>query len=79
MLSLVEALRGKKVDACAITSAEAITGPYDVLAACEGPSLEVIGKFILKECASIPGFKQSMTCLVLTTRKTVAPLTSHVE
>jgi len=63
--SLVRALRGKKVGDCTLTSAEAITGPYDVLAACEGPSLEAIGRCVLEGCASAPGVQRTLTCLVV--------------
>lgn len=65
MRRVVEALRGKRIGGCKIVSAEAITGPYDVLVACEGPSLEAIWQCVQKGCAKAPGVQHTLTCLVV--------------
>jgi len=65
MRHVAKALRGKRIGGCKIVSAEAITGPYDVLVACEGPSLEAIWECVEKGCAKAGGVQHTVTCLVV--------------
>lgn len=65
MRQVAKALRGKKIGNCTMVSAETITGPYDVLVACEGPTLEAIWVCVAEGCAKAPGVQRTLTCLVV--------------
>lgn len=65
MRQVAKALRGKRIGKCKFVSAEAITGPYDVIVVCEGPSLEAIWQCVEKGCAKGGGVQRTLTCLVV--------------
>jgi DNA-binding Lrp family transcriptional regulator len=48
-----------------VVSAEAITGPYDVIARAEAPSLDDLGKLVIQRIQSVAGVSRTLTCPVL--------------
>jgi DNA-binding Lrp family transcriptional regulator len=48
-----------------VLSAEAITGPYDVIARAEAPSLDDLGKLVIQRIQSVAGVSRTLTCPVL--------------
>ena len=48
-----------------VMSAEAITGPYDVIARAEAPSLDDLGKLVIQRIQSVAGVSRTLTCPVL--------------
>ncbi|MGC8874828.1 MAG: Lrp/AsnC family transcriptional regulator [Chloroflexia bacterium] len=70
---LIEAAIGKvsqvaqKVRALpGVVAADAVAGPYDVIAVVEGDSAERIGQLVLERIHSIEGVNYTMTCVVVT-------------
>ena len=62
--NVVDAVKGKGVAGCRVLSAEAVTGPYDVVLVCEGENLDAIGRCVLDVCARVQGVQRTLTCLV---------------
>jgi len=69
---LIEAEVGKsdKVRAAAkevdgVTTADCVTGPYDVIAVVEGQGLDEIGKIVSGKIQVIPGVSRMVSCLAL--------------
>jgi len=56
---VVDALR--KLES--ITSVDAVTGPYDVIAVIEAPDLNAIGDLITKQVHTVQGVLRTVTCL----------------
>jgi DNA-binding Lrp family transcriptional regulator len=54
----IRALRG-------VTAADDVTGPYDVIARAEAPSLDELGRAVLSEVQAIEGITRTLTCPVV--------------
>lgn len=48
-----------------VRSAEAVTGPYDVIAKAEANSLDELGKLVIQQIQSVAGVTRTLTCPVL--------------
>ena len=46
-----------------VTSVDAVTGPYDVIAVIEGATLNEIGDLVTGKIHPIPGVSRTVTCL----------------
>ena len=69
---LVQTEVGKASDvAAAITAidgvenAENVTGPYDVSARVEGPSVDELGTLVVTRIQQVPGITRTLTCPVV--------------
>ncbi len=45
-----------------LKSADAVIGPYDIIAAVEAPDIEGIGNLVTEKIHPIPGVSRTMTC-----------------
>ena len=45
--------------------ADAVAGPYDVIAWAEAPDVDALGKFILVQVQAVEGVTRTMTCPVV--------------
>jgi DNA-binding Lrp family transcriptional regulator len=48
-----------------VLEAEAVTGPYDVIARAEANSLDQLGKLVIQRIQSVAGVSRTLTCPVL--------------
>ena len=48
-----------------LKSAEAVTGPYDIIATMEAEDVDKIGALVTQEILSIEGIERTLTCIVL--------------
>jgi DNA-binding Lrp family transcriptional regulator len=48
-----------------VVSAEAVTGPYDVIARAEANSLDELGGLVIQRIQSVEGVTRTLTCPVL--------------
>jgi DNA-binding Lrp family transcriptional regulator len=48
-----------------VTSAEATTGPYDVIALAEARNLDELGKLVVRRVQDVPGITRTLTCPVV--------------
>lgn len=48
-----------------VLEAEAVTGPYDVIARAEANSLDELGKLVIQRIQSVTGVSRTLTCPVL--------------
>jgi DNA-binding Lrp family transcriptional regulator len=48
-----------------ISSAVAVTGPYDVIAVAEAASLDALGHVVVSQIQSVEGITRTLTCPVL--------------
>lgn len=48
-----------------IRLAEAITGPYDLIATIHAADANVVGKIVLNEIRGVPAVQSTLTCLVI--------------
>lgn len=48
-----------------VTSVEAVTGPYDVIAIVEGKDINAVGDLVTKAVHSIGGVARTVTCLAM--------------
>ncbi|MBI2830128.1 MAG: Lrp/AsnC ligand binding domain-containing protein [Chloroflexi bacterium] len=48
-----------------VTSVDAVTGPYDIIAVIEGNSLNDIGELVTGKIHPIPGITRTVTCLAI--------------
>jgi DNA-binding Lrp family transcriptional regulator len=48
-----------------VVAAEAVTGPYDVIAKAEANSLDDLGSLVIRTIQSVPGVSRTLTCPVL--------------
>ena len=53
----------QKVDG--VTSVEAVTGPYDIVAVIEKPEVNAIGDVVTKNVHSVSGIARTVTCLTV--------------
>jgi DNA-binding Lrp family transcriptional regulator len=52
-------------DAKTIRSAEAITGPYDIVAVVEAEDVDALGRLVTQEIHSIEGVERTLSCIVM--------------
>ena len=48
-----------------VTSVDAVTGPYDVIAVVQGETLNEIGDLVAVKIHPIPGIARTVTCLAI--------------
>lgn len=48
-----------------VSRAQAVTGPYDVIAMAEGKTVEELGEFVISKIQQTKGVKDTLTCLVV--------------
>jgi DNA-binding Lrp family transcriptional regulator len=48
-----------------VTSAESVTGPYDVIARAEANSLDELGKLVVGRIQAVAGVTRTLTCPVV--------------
>ncbi len=48
-----------------VTSAEDVTGPYDVIVRAEAKSVDELGKLVVARVQSVPGITRTLTCPVV--------------
>lgn len=48
-----------------VMEAEAVTGPYDVIARAEANSLDELGRMVIQRIQSVAGVSRTLTCPVL--------------
>jgi DNA-binding Lrp family transcriptional regulator len=48
-----------------VTSAEPVTGPYDVIAKAEARNLDELGKLVVRRVQDVPGITRTLTCPVV--------------
>jgi DNA-binding Lrp family transcriptional regulator len=48
-----------------VTSAEAVTGPYDVIVRAEANSLDELGKLVVGRVQAVAGVTRTLTCPVV--------------
>jgi len=48
-----------------ISSAVAVTGPYDVIAMVEAASIDALGKVVISRIQSVKGVTRTLTCPVI--------------
>ncbi len=60
-LSVLKKLQGTKGVHCA----DAVTGPYDIIACVEAKDLDALGKFVVSKVQSISGIQRTTTCLAV--------------
>ncbi len=46
--------------------AEGVTGPYDVIARAEAPSMDDLGRMVVRDMQQIEGITRTITCPVVT-------------
>ena len=48
-----------------VENAENVTGPYDVIARVEGPSVDELGTLVVTRVQNVPGITRTLTCPVV--------------
>lgn len=48
-----------------VARADAITGPYEVIALCEAGNVDELGKLIVTHVQLVPGISRTITCSVV--------------
>jgi len=48
-----------------VTQAEAVTGPYDVIVQVEAPSMNDLGRMVVRDIQRIAGITRTITCPVV--------------
>ena len=48
-----------------VTSADDVTGPYDVIVRIEAPTLDDLGKQVVSHIQAVEGITRTFTCLVV--------------
>lgn len=48
-----------------VSSADGVTGPYDVIARAEATNLDELGKLALRQIQDVPGVTRTLTCPVI--------------
>ena len=49
----------------AVTSAEVVSGPYDVIAVAAAPSMDELGKLVVEGVQQVEGVTRTLTCPVI--------------
>jgi DNA-binding Lrp family transcriptional regulator len=52
-------------DITGVTTAEDVTGPYDVIVRAEAESVDDLGKLVLAKVQAVPGITRTLTCPVV--------------
>lgn len=60
-LNVVKALQKMK----GVCHADAVTGPYDIIACIEAKNLDALGKFVVSKVQNVKGVKRTLTCLAV--------------
>lgn len=50
-----------------VENAENVTGPYDVIARVEGPSVDELGSLVVTQIQKVSGITRTLTCPVVRT------------
>jgi DNA-binding Lrp family transcriptional regulator len=48
-----------------VTSAEDVTGPYDVIVRAEADSVDLLGKLVVAKVQAVAGIMRTLTCTVV--------------
>lgn len=48
-----------------VTSAEDVTGPYDVIVRAGGPSVDELGSLVVSQIQRVPGITRTLTCPIV--------------
>jgi DNA-binding Lrp family transcriptional regulator len=48
-----------------VTSADDVTGPYDVIVRIEAPTLDELGKQVVSQIQAVNGISRTSTCVVM--------------
>ncbi len=48
-----------------VKEADAVTGPFDIIALVEGADMKEIGDIVVNEVQKAPGISRTLTCLVV--------------
>jgi DNA-binding Lrp family transcriptional regulator len=48
-----------------VTAAEGVTGPYDVIARVEAPTMNDLGRMVVRDIQQIEGITRTITCPVV--------------
>ncbi len=69
---LIEAESGRVAEVLAalrvvegMIAADAVTGPYDIIATLQTPDPRNIGRLVMQEIQGIEGIKRTITCIVI--------------
>ncbi len=69
---LINASPGRAIDVAerikgqdGVVGADAITGEYDVIAVCEAPDVNQVGRVIVEKIQKVDGVFKTITCLVV--------------
>ena len=54
------------VDVEGVTSADVVSGPYDVIARAEADSIDELGRLVISRIQTVGGVTRTLTCPVLT-------------
>ncbi len=52
-------------DIAGVVVADDVTGPYDVIARIEGPSVDELGTLVVSDIQKVPGITRTLTCPVV--------------
>lgn len=61
MKNALQKMRASK----AVQSAEAVTGPFDIIATLEAEDVNAMGKLVTQEILAIGGIQRTLTCIVI--------------
>ena len=50
---------------CGVDLSEAVTGPYDVIARVEAPSMNDLGRMVVRDIQQIEGITRTITCPIV--------------
>ncbi|MFV9503947.1 MAG: Lrp/AsnC ligand binding domain-containing protein [Oscillochloridaceae bacterium umkhey_bin13] len=69
---LIEAESGRVTEVLAalrtipgMSAADAVTGPYDIVATLQTPDPRQIGRLVMNEIQGVEGVKRTVTCIVI--------------
>jgi DNA-binding Lrp family transcriptional regulator len=54
------------IDVEGVTSADVVSGPYDVIARAEADSIDELGRLVISRIQTVGGVTRTLTCPVLT-------------
>jgi DNA-binding Lrp family transcriptional regulator len=64
MQSQVGSALSKLRQSHSVLSAEAVTGPYDIMLTVEAEDMDTLGQLIVNELQPAPGVERTITCVV---------------